>query len=87
MEAVNFQVGQATTIHHWVFEDGSEGGPAAFKHVDSTQRPSDKEVQQAGAHRSPRSDLSDCGICCTYTMSVWAKSCIRGLVQEIDTEA
>jgi len=42
------QVGQATTIHHWAFEDGTEGGPAAFQHVESTERPSDGEVQKAG---------------------------------------
>ena len=41
-------MGQATTIHHWAFEDGTEGGPAAFEHVESTERPSDEEVQKAG---------------------------------------
>ena len=59
MECVYFQVGQASTIHHWVFEDGTEGGPAAFKHVESTERPSDEEVQQAGAHWCPGSLSSD----------------------------
>ena len=42
------QVGQATTIYHWALEDGTEGGPAAFEHVESRDRPSDEEVQKAG---------------------------------------
>ncbi len=42
------QVGQATTIYHWAFEDGTEGGPAAFEHVESSERPSEEEVQKAG---------------------------------------
>ena len=42
------QVGQATTIHHWVYEDGTEGGPAAFEAEESTERPTDEEVQKAG---------------------------------------
>ena len=42
------QVGQATTIYHWAFEDGTEGGPAAFAHVESSERPSEEEVQKAG---------------------------------------
>ena len=42
------QVGQATTIHHWVYEDGTEGGPAAFVAEESTERPTVEEVQTAG---------------------------------------
>lgn len=42
------QIGQATTIHHWVFEDGTEGGPATAEVVESTEKPSDEEVSQAG---------------------------------------
>ena len=45
------QVGQATTIHHWVYEDGTEGGPAAFEAEESTERPTDEEVQKAGVQR------------------------------------
>ncbi|CAK0783440.1 hypothetical protein CVIRNUC_006639 [Coccomyxa viridis] len=41
------KVGQATTIHHWVYEDGTEGGPAAFEAEESTERPTDEEVQKA----------------------------------------
>jgi hypothetical protein len=42
------QVGQATTIHHWVYEDGTEGGPAASPPVEPTERPTDEELQKAG---------------------------------------
>ena len=45
------QVGQATTIHHWVYEDGTEGGPAAFEAEESTERPTDEEVQKAGVQQ------------------------------------
>ena len=45
------QVGQATTIHHWVYEDGTEGGPEAFEAEESTERPTDEEVQKAGVRQ------------------------------------
>ena len=45
------QVGQATTIHHWMYEDGTEGGPAAFEAEESTERPTDEEVQKAGVQQ------------------------------------
>ncbi|KAK9905039.1 hypothetical protein WJX75_008391 [Coccomyxa subellipsoidea] len=41
------KVGQATTIHHWVYEDGTEGGPAASPPVEPTERPTDEELQKA----------------------------------------
>ena len=44
------QIGQATTIHHWVYEDGTEGGPASAgaELPESTERPSDEELSRAG---------------------------------------
>lgn len=47
------QVGQATIIYHWAFEDGTEGGPAAFVHVEPGERPSDEEVHKAGLPQFP----------------------------------
>jgi hypothetical protein len=44
------QIGQATVITHWVYEDGSEGGPAASEPIEPTERPTDEEIRKAGAH-------------------------------------
>jgi hypothetical protein len=46
------QVGQATTIHHWVYEDGTEGGPAAAGALESTERPTEEELSRAGNQSS-----------------------------------
>lgn len=44
----SLQVGQATVITHWAFEDGSEGGPAVAEVVESAERPTDEEIRKAG---------------------------------------
>ncbi|CAL8464536.1 g4071 [Coccomyxa elongata] len=51
------KVGQATTIYHWVFEDGTEGGPAASPPVESTERPSDEEIKRAEESVQEQADL------------------------------
>ena len=62
MGVCGVQIGQATTIHHWVYEDGTEGGPASAgaELPESTERPSDEELSRAG--HSHLGLLFSCGI-------------------------
>ena len=34
-----------------MYEDGTEGGPAVFEAEESTERPTDEEVQKAGVQQ------------------------------------
>ena len=54
------QVGQATTIHHWVYEDGTEGGPLAAGAVEPAERPSEEELSRAGGTARHLSERSRC---------------------------